>query len=137
MKVIYNNWFPFGNYTTINLFGILISKDKSLDKKEINHESIHTAQFKELACVGLLLTLALDLLIGIPFWSYFLGLSLFYIWYGIEYVIIRFYHVRQKDTYHDVSFEEEAYNNDDNLDYLNTRIPFSWLKYIKVKKSGY
>lgn len=133
MKIIYNNWFPFGSYKIINLFGILISKDKSLDKKDINHESIHTVQFKELACVGLLLTLALDLLIGIPFWSYFLGLSLFYIWYGIEYIIIRFYHVKQGDTYHDVSFEEEAHNNDDNLDYLNNRMSFSWIKHIKAK----
>jgi hypothetical protein len=42
MKVIYNNWFPFGSYKIINLFGVLFSKDKTLDEIDINHESIHT-----------------------------------------------------------------------------------------------
>ena len=47
----------------------------------------------------------------IPLYTYLFGISLFYIWYGIEYVIIRFFHNKQSFAYHDVSFEEEAHNN--------------------------
>lgn len=112
MIIIKNNLIPFGDYSTINLFGILFTKEKSLSNKTINHESIHTAQMKEM------------------------GFIFFYLWYVIEYVLIRLFHKKQGDAYHDVSFEEEAYNNDDNLEYLKTRKHYSWFKYIKVKSNG-
>ena len=45
----------------------------------------------------------------------------FYILYGI-------YHL--KYGYRDNPFEEEAFANDTNLDYLKTRKKYSWKKYI-------
>lgn len=33
-------------------------------------------------------------------------------------------------AYRSISFEQEAYDNDDNYDYLNNRKRFSWLKNI-------
>jgi hypothetical protein len=58
----------------------------------------------------------------------------FYIWYGLEYLLIRLFRIKdkQKNCYHEISLEEEAHNNDDNLEYLDNRKPFSWLKYIKI-----
>lgn len=29
MKIVYNTWFPFGNYHTLNFFGILFTKRKN------------------------------------------------------------------------------------------------------------
>ena len=109
MIIIKNKFIPFKGYKAINLFGILFTKD-SLSNIDINHEKIHTKQMIE---------------------TLFLG---FYLWYGLEYLFIRLFRIkdRQKDCYHDVSFEEEAYNNQSNLDYLNTRKLFSWIKYIKI-----
>ena len=52
---------------------------------------------------------------------------------GIEYLIIRLFHKKQNDVYHDVTFEEEAHNNDKDLSYLEDRKPFAWLKYIKLR----
>lgn len=43
MKIVYNTWFPFGNYHTLNFFGILFTKRKQLPESTITHESI---QFK-------------------------------------------------------------------------------------------
>jgi hypothetical protein len=40
---------------------------------------------------------------------------------------------KQNERYHDVSFEEEAHNNDKDLDYLEDRKPFAWFKYIKLR----
>lgn len=133
MKIIYNNWFPFGSYKIINLFGVLFSKDRTLDEVDINHESIHTEQFKELAIIGLILVLLLDLIFNIPLIFYLFGVSLFYIWYGVEYLTVRCFHKKQNDGYHDVSFEEEAYNNELDCNYLDNRKHFSWIKYLKVK----
>ena len=112
MKIIVNKIIPFGNYETINLFGVLFTKSKELlSDKAINHESIHTAQMKEMLFI------------------------FFYFWYAIEYVLIRLFHKKQNAAYHDVSFEEEAYNNDKNLNYLNERKPYAWFKFIKIKSN--
>ena len=95
MIIIRTRHFPFGSYTTINLFGILFTKNKKLSKRTINHERIHTKQMKEMLFI------------------------FFYLWYGLEYIIIRLFHAKQNDAYHDVSLEEEAHNNDDNQDYIS------------------
>lgn len=112
MKIIYNKIIPFGNYTAINLFGILFIK-KELTIKDINHESIHTEQMKEM------------------------GYIFFYLWYVIEYLLIRFFHKKQGDAYHDVSFEEEAYNNEHDLNYIKFRRKrYAWIDYLKIKSYG-
>ena len=46
----------------------------------------------------------------------------FYLWYLVE-AIIR--------GYMKISFEQEAYDNDDNYTYLYTRKHFAWFKYLK------
>lgn len=109
MIIIKNKFIPFGNYIAINLFGILVTK-KDLSDKDINHEKIHTRQMLETLFIG------------------------FYLWYCIEYLIIRLFNLKDKQNncYHEISFEEEAYNNDDNLDYLKNRKPYSWMKYINI-----
>lgn len=30
MKIVYNTWFPFGGYHTLNFFGILFTKRKTV-----------------------------------------------------------------------------------------------------------
>jgi len=41
MKIIYNDWFPFGSYKLMNLFGIILAKSE-LTEEDKNHEKIHT-----------------------------------------------------------------------------------------------
>lgn len=80
MILVKNKWFPFGNYKAINICGIVFYKGDNLSDKTINHEKIHTKQMIELLFI------------------------FFYLWYGIEYLIIRLFHKKQNDVYHDVSF---------------------------------
>ena len=108
MKIVKTSWFPFGNYIAINLFGVLFTKKDNLSKAVILHEQIHTAQMKEMFYI------------------------FFYIWYGLEYIIIRLFHKTQCGAYRDISFEEEAYANEHNRTYLKTRKRYAWFKYIKV-----
>lgn len=111
MKIVYNTWFPFGNYHTLNFFGILFTKRKQLPESTITHESIHTAQMKEML------------------WLFF------YLWYGVEYLLIRLFHKKQNCAYHDISLEEEAHNNDENPNYLKIRKHYAWWKYIRLRSN--
>ena len=100
----------FGNVIGITLwpFGIYVSLHRYLnDEKLINHEKIHWEQQKEL-----------------------LGLF-FYLWYFIEWIIRLF--INGKNAYRSLSFEQEAYDNDQNLNYLKTRKRYSWIKKIFKK----
>lgn len=111
MIIVKNKIIPFGSYTTINLFGILFTKSDYLSPTTINHEHIHTKQMLELLIVG------------------------YYLWYIIEYIIVCFCHKKQNDAYHDISFEEEAHNNDNNLHYLDNRKHFAWWKYVQLRSA--
>lgn len=109
MKIVRTSWFPFEGYLAINLFGVLFVRGKKpLSERVIRHEEIHTAQMKEMAYI------------------------FFYLWYCVEYVIVRFMHRTQKGAYKDVSFEEEAYINEVDAEYLKKREPYAWAKYLKV-----
>lgn len=111
MKIIYNNIIPFPGYKAINLFGILfVRKGCTMSEIDINHKKIHTEQMKEMLYIG------------------------FYLWYFIEYLICLIASgFSQNYAYHDISFEEEAYNNQGNLEYIKNRKHYSWIKYLKIK----
>lgn len=135
MIILKNKFIPFGNYVLMNVFGIILfSKGDYLNPINLNHEKIHSRQILECAIVASLIVLALVLIFNISCWWFIASLSSFYIWYGLEYLIIRIFGNKdsQTDRYHEVSFEEEAHNNDFNLNYLNNRKLFSWIKYIKI-----
>lgn len=104
MIIVRNNIIPFKGFKAINLFGILfVRKDAVLSDVDINHEKIHTEQMKELLFV------------------------FFYLWYVIEWFIRLF---KEGNSYMNISFENEAYFNQDNLDYINERKRFSFLDYM-------
>lgn len=138
----FNSWvakvFLFPSYKAITvLYNSFFKKDEedySMD--DINHECIHQVQQMECSVIGLVLGLVLCGLFDLSlWWVLILGLGFFYIWYGIEYLIILCFAKwdKQNERYHDVSFEEEAHNNDGDWDYLEDRKPFAWIKYIKLR----
>lgn len=102
MLIIRNKVIPFKGFKAINLFGILFVRENAkLDAKTINHEGIHTAQMKEMLYI------------------------FFYLWYVIEWIIRLF---GKGNAYRKVSFEKEAYNNQDDVTYLTKRKKYNWLK---------
>lgn len=110
MKIIRNNIIPFLGYKAVNIFGILfVRKNAKLSDIDINHEKIHTAQMKEMCYLG------------------------YYLWYLLEWILCLFVSGFSGGyAYHDISFEEEAYGNENNLEYLETRKHYSWTKYLKL-----
>ena len=134
MIVIKNKFIPFEGYETINLFGILFTRG-DVDDIEYNHESIHTVQFIECMILSMVIITILSAIFNFSLLWVLLSIPMYYIQYGLEYICIRFFHKKQGDAYHDVSFEEEAYANEQNLNYNSTRTPFTWIKYIKLKSN--
>jgi len=107
MKIIYNNIIPFKGYKAINLFGILfVRKGATIKEKDINHECIHTRQMQEM--------------LFIPF----------YLWYVIEWLIKLFIYKNSHTAYRNISFEKEAYGNEQIFSYLDIRKSYSWFKYL-------
>ena len=105
MKIIRNNIIPFSGYKAMNLFGVLFVRGNArIDDITLNHEKIHTAQIKEMLYV------------------------FFYVWYVIEWII----RIPKGNAYRNISFEREAYANDKDPNYLNTRKVFAFLKYMGV-----
>lgn len=123
MKIVYNKWIPFPGFFAINLFGVLFIREENRYKEigEIiyNHENIHTSQMLDFVRGNEKL-----LIIG--------GL-LFYMVYLVEWLIkliITGFTLGRVKAYKSISFEQEAYNNQYDLFYLENRKSFSWTKYI-------
>lgn len=92
----------------ITLFPFILLRKKELRHNPIliNHEKIHLRQ-------------QLELLI-IPF----------YIWYLSEYYIKYLKYKNPDLAYRNISFEREAYKNDQNLGYLKSRKFWSFISYL-------
>ena len=107
MKIIRNKYIPFPGYKAINLFGILFVRGNAkINDTTINHERIHTAQMKEL--------------LYIPF----------YVLYVLEWIVKLIQFRNGHMAYRNISFEREAYQNQENTQYLKSRRFFNFLKYM-------
>jgi len=88
------------------LFPFILLRRKSPSTKLINHECIHLRQQLEM------------------------GLLPFYIWYFVEYLIRLVQFRKHYLAYLHISFEQEAYRNEDDLEYLETRRFWAFLRYM-------
>lgn len=90
------------------IFPFILIKDKNLrlNTTLINHERIHLRQ-------------QLELLI-LPF----------YFWYLIEYLIRLIQYKNVTAAYLNISFEREAYQNDEDLEFLQNRKLFNFLRFL-------
>lgn len=112
MFIIYTPWF-FKTLTSkwvggIALYPFILCRNKqSLENTRfINHEKIHLRQQAELLVV------------------------FFFVWYLLEYIIRLIQYRKCNQAYRNISFEREAYVNENDLDYLKDRKFWSYLKYL-------
>jgi len=98
-------------YRGITLYPFIVLRNSNLIGNQVllNHENIHLKQ-------------QLELLI-LPF----------YVWYSFEF-LVRFVQFKSwGKAYRNISFEREAYHKEYDLDYLNNRKLWSFLKYLRLK----
>jgi len=104
MKIIRTNWLlPGYKAMTIGPF-IFARPNAKLNDVDINHEAIHWQQEKEMLII------------------------FFLIWYILEFLIRWIYYFNFTRAYKNISFEVEAYDNENNLNYIQSRKKYSWLK---------
>jgi hypothetical protein len=87
-------------------FVFLADKDDKLNEVFINHEKIHIRQQLELLIVP------------------------FYLWYFTEYLFRLLQFRNRKKAYYAISFEREAYANEKDHAYLNSRPFWGFMRYI-------
>ena len=131
MKIIRNNYIPFQGFKAFFFCGILFVRGNAkIDDVTMNHESVHSRQWTECG-VAALIALAPLILIGLWWLWLILSVFAFYILYGIEWFIKLFIYRNSHKAYKNTSFEREAYSNEDDVIYLESRKRFAWIKYIK------
>lgn len=110
MKIIYSRFLPVKGFRAINLFGIIFARNDQpeLTPQIINHERIHSRQMIELLVLG------------------------FYTWYILEWIIRWIVYKDRKKAYRNISFEREAFTNQDDPKYLKQRKWYSFTNYFKI-----
>lgn len=94
---------PMGqDFLAICLFGFVFSV-RPLSRQELNHELIHAAQQREL--------------LYLPF----------FIWYGLEWLVLYFKYRDGMEAYQNIRFEKEAYRHQADLLYLKKRKHYHYL----------
>lgn len=105
MFIVESNWFTrLIRVSAITLWPfIFIRSELAGNRVLINHEKIHVVQCKEMLVL------------------------FFYLWYVIEWFVKFCWYRSFQKAYKTLSFEKEAYGNQDNLKYLKKRRHFNWL----------
>ena len=129
--------FLFPSYRAITLFGLSFYKDKkeNVSERTINHESIHQRQ--QIECIGLGIAVSAMLfgLFGLTWLLIIPPLTFFYVWYIIELLIGYLFNMfNNTKTYYTLAFEMEAYDNDENFNYLLDRKDLKWMSYLGTTK---
>ena len=108
MIVLVNKFILAKGFKGISLWPFIILKSEVFkdDPVLLNHEKIHLKQQAELLVI------------------------FFYLWYGIEYLIRIFQYKKRHLAYRNISFEREAYKNEANMNYINSRRFLDFLKYL-------
>ena len=119
---------------TIALAWFVLSKLPEIDTSQIerNHETIHAMQWMEVVIITGLIIFVVDLVLGISAWWYLISGVFYYVMYVVEWLC----KLPFGNAYKSISFEQEAYENDDNNNYVENRhLVTGWLKKVfKVVK---
>ncbi|MEM7484479.1 MAG: hypothetical protein AAF348_04660 [Bacteroidota bacterium] len=107
MILVFKHFF-YRNYVGLSLWPFIILKEGSLKTDEvlINHERIHLKQQRELLIIP------------------------FYLLYITEWLLRTLLYLNSYRAYQNISFEREAYANEDDKEYLARRKPYSFLNYL-------
>lgn len=84
---------------------IFVRTDAMITRQLLTHEHIHGRQQLEM--------------LWLPF----------FVWYGVEWLMRLC--IDRCTAYRMISFEQEAYRNDWNPDYIAERKPYCWLKHLR------
>ena len=108
VRIVTCRWFPPKGFKAIMLFWwLIVKKGCNVTSVLLRHEQIHVQQQSEMLLIP------------------------FFLWYGVEFVFRLCQYREWRLAYKNISFEREAYANEKNVEYLNERAPYAWIKHLK------
>lgn len=90
---------------------ILVNRTIVVNEQLINHERIHLRQQIEMLVIP------------------------FYLVYLLEYLIRLIQYGNKDKAYRNISFEREAYENDHDMNYLQKRKTWGWVRFLSQRQS--
>lgn len=138
MKVYYQSKIAklvtfMAGFATVMLFGAVFTEHKELTKTSLAHEAVHVEQYQTLFMTGLALAVGVMFAcFGFDIYGWWMlsllliPILLYYVYYGIEY-LIRLIIYRDRDrAYRMIAFEQEAYD-----------LQAEWVKPCTERRSAY
>lgn len=116
--IIKNNILPPKGFKAIAIFPfIFVRIGETMSDIDLNHEKIHLNQQKKVMIIFVILLIPVIWYFSLTWWSILFSYLPFYVLYGIFHLIY---------GYRKNPFEKEAYDNENNLEYLKNK----WLNSI-------
>lgn len=130
MIIVRNNIIPLKGFVMLNILGVVFVRgDAEVTSWRARHEAIHTAQQYEIMTLSALVALVLCK-VWASWWYLLIVVVMPFALYLLTWLIALVLPPYDR-AYHDSPFEREAYANQNTADYLITRLPFAWVRYIK------
>ena len=133
MKKIVNDILPSKKFTALTIWPLVFiqrAKERLFNNVAENHEHIHARQQIEMLIVGIFLAICLWFVIG---WWALLLIPIYFWLYIIEWVIRLIIYCDKDEAYYNISFEQEAYDHQEEKYYIDVRKGFAWMKYMFKK----
>lgn len=128
--VIRNKYLPFGDFKVMNILGFLFVREGvEVSPTILRHEAIHTRQQYEIMVASAILFLWV-----VNTYSWWCYLLIIFAMPMVLYVLawlIELVRPPYSSAYKDTPFEREAYANQHNPDYLDSRPWFAWVRHVR------
>lgn len=130
--IIYNNIIPLKGYQAITLWPFIFARKsaKPLEDYAENHERIHLRQQLEVLVLSAAVLALAVWLAGWPWWWLLASLLVYYAGYGIDYAVRRILYGSSHEAYRNIAVEQEAYQNQYDMAYLQQRRLFARVRFI-------
>lgn len=128
--VIRNKYLPLGDFKVMNILGFLFVREGvEASPTILRHEAIHTRQQYEIIIASAILFLWV---VNTYSWLCYLLIifAMPLVLYALAW-LIELMRPPYNSAYKDTPFEREAYINQGNPNYLDTRPWFAWVRYIR------
>lgn len=128
--VIRNKYLPFGDFKVMNILGFLFVREEvEVSPTILLHEAIHTRQQYEIMVASAILFLWV-----VNTYSWLCYLLIIFVMPMVLYALawlIELVRPPYNSAYKDTPFEREAYANQHNPNYLDSRPWFAWVRYVR------
>jgi len=133
-----NSLIPFKGFMAITIWPFIFVKKKEwnwYDATARRHEGIHFRQQIETHIVALILAVLLAAVGLFSWWWVLVSPLVYFALYGLEYIVRWIcYGFDTREAYRNISFEQEAFLNENDLSYPYERKLYSFVRYL-FKKS--